>query len=32
MRNIDQRRSVGWNAISCLVCAAKDTVTPKRRL
>ena len=32
MRNVDQRRSVSWDAISRLVCAAEDTVTPKRRL
>lgn len=32
MWNADQRRSVSRDAISCLVCAAEDTVTPKRRL
>ena len=32
MRNVDQRRSVSRDAISRLVCAAEDTVTPKRRL
>ena len=32
MWNVDQRRSVSRDAISCLVCAAEDTVTPKRRL
>jgi hypothetical protein len=32
MRNVDQRRSVSRDAISRLVCAAEDTVTPKRRV